>query len=546
MMRLNNGSLTSLGSDKDLPAIPPPRPKSKPASLNLASNYSRSASLSRPASQHEPVSASLSRPSSVYNGVMLLTNTPKPSSPLVTSHPASSALSSPPGKADLDAGILQTKTLRRKNFKKLSLEANNDVVAKPDSFAVPSLMTRPKVRPAPLLDVNKSNRNVDPDSQTSKNIIIDQFSSLDINAAPAPQLVTRKRQTVISSISPTKSLAPSPLDNHYDLLNLNQGSPISTTSAFKFNNDDIVTLKNLGSGNSGTVSKILHVPTQKTMAKKTIQIDLKTVVQTQIIRELRILHECQSPYIVDFFGAFVNNNNTIVICMEYCNCGSLDKILQLCLPKQFPLAVLKKLAFAMLSGLSYLYTHHKIIHRDIKPSNVVMTHKGEFKLCDFGVSRHLTNSLAMADTFVGTSTYMSPERIQGHTYGVKSDVWSMGLVLYEMASGKQVWCDDDDEVPSGPEGILDLLQRIVNEKPPSLTKRTNPLTGAYYDDKLCEFIDSCLVQNDSKRKSPEDLLRDKCGFFEGVADGVFDKEVKSWAKKIRKLHKEKYETLTPK
>lgn len=176
-----------------------------------------------------------------------------------------------------------------------------------------------------------------------------------------------------------------------------------------------------------------------------------------------------------------------------------------------------------------------------------MTHKGEFKLCDFGVSRELTNSLAMADTFVGTSTYMSPERIQGLNYGVKSDIWSIGLMLIELASGKSIWTDDDnnnDDLPSGPEGILDLLQRIVNETPPTLSNKINPITGQKYDAKLCQLIDACLVKDDSSRKSPWDLLNDKEGFLEGVEAGVFDKDVKLWAKKCRKLHKERYDNST--
>lgn len=180
-----------------------------------------------------------------------------------------------------------------------------------------------------------------------------------------------------------------------------------------------------------------------------------------------------------------------------------------------------------------------------------MSHKGEFKLCDFGVSRELTNSLAMADTFVGTSTYMSPERIQGLNYGVKSDIWSIGLMLIELASGKSIWADDennDDDLPSGPEGILDLLQRIVNETPPTLSNRINPTTGEKYDGKLCELIDACLIKDDNLRKSPWDLLNDKEGFLEGVESGLFDKNVKAWAKRIRKLHKEKYDNsaTTPK
>ncbi|KAI5961370.1 STE7 [Candida pseudojiufengensis] len=409
-------------------------------------------------------------------------------------------------------------------------------------------------------NINGSNRNVDPESEISTELIMNQISNLDLrrNKSLEKHEKHQNRQTVISSISPTKSTSSnSPLDpitannttstNHlFSKTDLNMDSPISTTNSIKLYNKDLLTLKQLGAGNSGSVSKILHIPTQKIMAKKIIHIDSKSIIQTQIIRELRILHECNSPYIIEFYGAFLNNNNTIVLCMEYCNCGSLDKILPLCENKQFPIFVLKKLSFAILSGLTYLYTTHKIIHRDIKPNNVLMTHKGEFKLCDFGVSRELTNSLAMADTFVGTSMYMSPERIQGLNYGVKSDVWSMGLMLIELATGKQVWSDDnyendDDEMYSnnsfkGPEGILDLLQRIVNENPPSLMKKINHVTKEPFDSDLINFIDSCLIKNDSSRKSPWQLLKID-PFFEGVEEGLYDKEHKLWAKKIRKANK---------
>lgn len=510
MMRLSNGSLSSLGSnkDKDLPPVP---------------------------------------------------------SPLSTLHPVLV------GDDTAQKELLQAKTLRRKNFKQLSLDSSANS-AQPDAdstlFArieASSLqLRRNKLRPAPLANLDHPiDVSSDPDAHTSKNVMIKQLSNLDLDLKPLTlraQTILRKRQTVISSISPTKSTAPSPKDpsmakkvltisnNHNSEFNLSdEGLPISTTSLLKLNNKDLLTLKSLGSGNSGTVSKILHIPTQKTMAKKVIHIDLKSVIQTQIIRELRIIHECHSPYIIEFFGAFINNSNTVVICMEYCNCGSLDKILPLCENHQFPVPVLKKLSFSMLLGLSYLYTVHKIIHRDIKPSNVLMTHKGEFKLADFGVLRELTNSLAMADTFVGTSTYMSPERIQGFTYGVKSDVWSMGLMLIELSSGKHVWADDDaaegldNSNPAGPEGILDLLQRIVNETPPTLSKKTNPRTKQPYDPQLCVFVDSCLVKDDKVRKSPRDLLSDKDGFLRGVENGVFDREVKNWAKSIRKHNKDKSE-----
>lgn len=478
--------------------------------------------------------------------------------------------------------ILKAKTLNRKNFKKLQLSDDPQPLDNntPESSSLknkrnllnlnlaqsnftPSNSNTVIVHQSPdnasnrssissSSSLNISQRNIDPDSVSSADNIINQISTLDLNPPAHKLKFVRKKQTVISSISPTKSTSsmnsPNDLDN---------ASPIySTTNLFKFNSKDLVTLKYLGAGNSGNVSKILHVPSQRIMAKKIIPIELKTIIQNQIIRELKILHECQSPYIIEFFGAFINNNNTVVICMEYCNCGSLDKILLIITPKQFPILVLKKLSYSILKGLVYLYENHKIIHRDIKPSNVLMTHRGQFKLCDFGVSRELTNSLAMADTFVGTSTYMSPERIQGLEYGIKSDIWSMGLMLVELATGKSIWHDDkktnetndddnDDEFKQsnpGPEGILDLLQRIVNEDPPTLSNRIDPVTNKPYDDQFCQFINLCLIKDDKIRKSPWDLLALKdCNFLDDVKNPVNDKQVKAWAKAIRNVQKEKLE-----
>lgn len=452
--------------------------------------------------------------------------------------------------------LLLPKSLNRKNIKKLSFTPSATLLSELPllgeyaRFKNSQLQqNRTKLRPAPLLSLGNSTN-----SQSS---VIDSLKSLDLQDSKLdPQGSTnRKRQTVVSSISPTKSVyTPLPREGN-PLSAISSPLPVtptaSTPSAYNLKDADLVHLKDLGAGNSGVVLKVLHVPLQKTMARKVIHVDSKVAVQTQIIRELRIMHECQLPYIIEFYGAFARANNSIVLCMEYGNCGSLDKIVQLCDPRQLPLLVIRKLLYLILSGLTYLYNTHKIIHRDIKPLNVLMNHRGEFKLCDFGVLRELTNSLAMADTFVGTSTYMSPERIQGLTYGVKSDVWSMGLMLLELALGYSVWsdtCEDDPDFnnderdkskSAGPEGILDLLQRIVNEDSPTLTGKINRYTKQPYNSELCEFIDACLIKSDSARKSPQQLL--EFDLLKNVGLGVYDKEIKVWAKMIRKLHKERNE-----
>jgi mitogen-activated protein kinase kinase len=140
------------------------------------------------------------------------------------------------------------------------------------------------------------------------------------------------------------------------------------------------------------------------------------------------------------------------------------------------------------------------MHRDIKPSNILVNSRGQIKLCDFGVSSELEGSLA--ETFVGTGTYMAPERIQGSPYSVKSDVWSVGLTLMELAIGKFPFESDNDgdDEPSGPQGILDLLQQIVLEPSPKLPK------SDAFPTILEEMIAKCLLKNPDERPTPKELF----------------------------------------
>lgn len=293
--------------------------------------------------------------------------------------------------------------------------------------------------------------------------------------------------------------------------------------------DELIALKKLGSGQSGTVSKVLHLPTQKTMARKIVHLEAKEVVQSQIIRELRIMHECDSPFIIEFYGTFLHEGN-VVICMEYADCGSLAHVFKLTGP--FPEFMLKHVAYSVLSGLIYLYDQHRIIHRDVKPSNVLLTSKGKIKLCDFGVSRELINS--MADTFVGTSTYMSPERIQGGVYSVKGDVWSLGIMLYELASGKLAFSNENN---SGPVSILELLQRIVHEQPPNLSVKDG------FSNELSDFVSLCL-KKENQRPSPSEMMNHPflSDFLDDDGIRVSSKyrgDIRKWAKNVRRVQKGK-------
>lgn len=145
------------------------------------------------------------------------------------------------------------------------------------------------------------------------------------------------------------------------------------------------------------------------------------------------------------------------------HCSSLDAICREFGPIRVD--VLGKISMAVLSGLDYLYVQHHIMHRDIKPSNVLVNSKGHVKICDFGVSSELVNSIA--NTFVGTSTYMAPERIQGGAYSIKSDIWSFGLTILELATGNYPFAQTarlEDE-PSKPKLLTLAGEEDAAEEP---------------------------------------------------------------------------------
>ncbi|KAL9124763.1 MAG: hypothetical protein Q9217_005940 [Psora testacea] len=298
-------------------------------------------------------------------------------------------------------------------------------------------------------------------------------------------------------------------------------------------NEDLIVLKELGAGNGGTVSKVMHAATKVVMAKKVIHVEAKKDVRKQIVRELHIMHDCTSPNIVTFYGAFLHNSGDVIMCMEYMDCGSLDRISKDFGPVRVD--VLGKIAEAILNGLNYLYEVHRIMHRDIKPSNVLVNSRGHIKLCDFGVSGELVNSIA--DTFVGTSTYMAPERIQGAKYSIKSDVWSVGLTLMELAIGRFPFDASDaaagDRASAGPMGILDLLQQIVHEPAPRL-----PESDAF-PPYLHDMIAKCLLKNPFDRPTPRQLfrLKDKDMFLQAAKRTPVNLE--EWAVQMMERHNRK-------
>ncbi|CAF2153560.1 unnamed protein product [Rotaria magnacalcarata] len=304
--------------------------------------------------------------------------------------------------------------------------------------------------------------------------------------------------------------------------------------------DDLVNICELGQGNGGIVWKVRHKLTDKIMARKGIYLEVKPAVKTQIVRELKVLDRCNSPYIVGFYGTFAAEGQ-INICTEYMDGGSLDLILKKVM--RIPEHILGKITVAVLRGLNYLREHHRIMHRDIKPSNILVNHHGEIKLCDFGVSAQLINSTLQ--TFIGTRSYMSPERLEGAHYGIMSDIWSLGLSLVEMALGRYPIpppsIEDIDRLfdvdPYGNQSrlqgygcynvlaIFELMEWIVNEAPPSLPQK-------HFSPEFCDLIDRCLKKSTTERADLNTLLHHP--FYKRYETESDNQDVSLWIEQVYK------------
>jgi serine/threonine protein kinase len=269
----------------------------------------------------------------------------------------------------------------------------------------------------------------------------------------------------------------------------------------------------LGRGNSGQVHRALHKPTGQVIALKAINI-MDRDNRHQLLKEIRTLNDCDSPFLVKFLGAFYSDP-AISIALELMDAGSLETVLEAAPRRRMPERIAAIVARQMVEGLAYLHRKH-MLHRDIKLSNVCLSRRGEVKLTDFGISTQLQNSIAVCATFVGTYTYMSPERIIGKEYSYASDVWSLGLIVLESVMG---------EFPYPDNGVVIHLMKTVVEGPPEIPKDLSP--------DLRSFCEQCLRTNAAERASAADLLRHP--FIAGLADPAkYQPELADWLKSVLK------------
>ncbi|CAL9122229.1 mitogen-activated protein kinase kinase SIPKK-like isoform X2 [Musa acuminata AAA Group] len=253
--------------------------------------------------------------------------------------------------------------------------------------------------------------------------------------------------------------------------------------------DDVDTVKVIGKGSGGIVQLVRHKWTGQFFALKVIELNIQDSVRKQIAQELRISLSTQCPCVVACYQCFYYNG-AISIVLEYMDGGSLADFLNSV--KTIPEPYLAAICKQVLQGLIYLHHEKRIIHRDLKPSNILINHRGEVKISDFGVSAIIASSSGQRDTFIGTYNYMSPERIASQTHGYISDIWSFGLVVLECATGQFPYprCDS----------FYELLDMIVEQPPPCAPPEQ-------FSEEFCSFISECLQKKPKDRKTARLLLK---------------------------------------
>lgn len=254
---------------------------------------------------------------------------------------------------------------------------------------------------------------------------------------------------------------------------------------FNLKYEDMRVGEMIGRGCSSVVLRGVHAPTGTPLALKIINLFDRSK-REQMIREIVTLYDAQCPNLITFYGAFYREG-AITIALEYMDGGSLANVLSQVGP--IPEKILASMTYQILWGLAYM-KHDKRVHRDLKPSNLLINSRGEVKVTDFGVSAELQSSIAMCGTFVGTFKYMSPERIRNRPYSYMSDIWSLGLVLMECATGYYPFNEHANCI----EVAQTILDAEIPELPPGFSFQIN------------DFLKQCLHRDPDRRLPAEVLL----------------------------------------
>lgn len=190
----------------------------------------------------------------------------------------------------------------------------------------------------------------------------------------------------------------------------------------------------LGRGGMGSVYRGRQVSVDRPAAIKILKQELTTSSEfvKRFHREAALLARLTDPHVVQVFGAG-EGEGCHFYAMEYVEGEDLGSRLK----RGFKFSIEEIIQVALQVGKALQAAwRHRIVHRDIKPSNILVTRDGQIKVMDFGLAKNPDMELTQSEVIMGTAKYMSPEQAQGEPVDVRSDLYSLGAVLYELATGR--------------------------------------------------------------------------------------------------------------
>jgi len=265
------------------------------------------------------------------------------------------------------------------------------------------------------------------------------------------------------SISQNKKSFSSPMGTTYREMGLSIGRDYMRfeghVRSSSLSPKDLIIEEIIGRGACSIVKRARYSCTQEPYALKLFPIrdeHRREMLVKELSAMCSLKYECDC--LVGLIGAFYDKmDGSVSIALEYMDRGSLRDFLRKHLhdwdkfhnnnnqvthsyikSKQggLPEVIISSIAHQIIWGLGYLHFEN-MIHRDVKPENVLINSAGQIKLSDFGLaSKHLKGETQLNQTVVGTSRYMSPERLRAKSYSFASDIWSLGLILFECSTGK--------------------------------------------------------------------------------------------------------------
>lgn len=246
-------------------------------------------------------------------------------------------------------------------------------------------------------------------------------------------------------------------------------------------------VRKLGMGAFGTVWVVTSAKTNQLLVLKEIDIDNgKPNAKEIALAEVACLKKLNHPNIISVVE-YYEKDGMLNIIMQYADGGDLETAKKQT-KKPFPEDQIMSWLIQIALALRHVHDN-KVLHRDIKLPNIFLNKDGTVKLGDFGVARTLETTKQSVQTTIGTPYYFSPELCQGLSYNQKSDMWSFGVVIYELATLRR---------PFEGQNIISLVQNIVKTK-------HRPISG--YSEEFKAIVDALLDKDFRRRPTVHQLLK---------------------------------------